>query len=109
METLTLRLSNGEARLKTAAEPFDTVIVGNPEVVTTSVVNATALVLTAQAEGRTNVILLNEDGRRLSEWSVIVDEMTGHRALIYRGTTRSALLCNPDCRPTRENTASESP
>ena len=47
VEEVPLHLNKGEARLEAVAEPFDTVVVGDPAVVTTSVVSATALVLTA--------------------------------------------------------------
>ena len=99
VEELPLHLNKGEARLEALAEPFDTVVVGDPAVVTTSVVSATALVLTARSMGRTNIMLLDSDGTIQAKWSVRVGEGNRHRATIYRGVDRSVMSCTPECSP----------
>ena len=99
VEEVPLHLNKGEARLEALAEPFDTVVVGDPAVVTTSVVSATALVLTARSMGRTNIILLDSDGTVQAKWSVRVGEGNRHRATIYRGVDRSVMSCTLECSP----------
>lgn len=93
------RLVQGEALLESVPERFDTVIVGNPEIVATSVVNATTLVLTAKTTGRTNVILLDETGAVQARWDFEVTSTARHRAAIYRGAELSMLTCDPICGP----------
>ena len=99
VEEVPLHLNKGKARLEAVAEPFDTVVVGDPAVVTTSVVSATALVLTARSTGRTNIILLDSDGTVQAKWSVRVGEGNRHRATIYRGVDRSVMSCTLECSP----------
>jgi len=109
VEEVPLHLNEGEARLEAVAEPFDTVVVGDPAVVTTSVVSATALVLTARSTGRTNIMLLDPDGTVQAKWSVLVGEGNRHRATIYRGVDRSVISCTPECRPPSEESQSRGP
>ena len=109
VEEVPLHLNKGEARLEAVAEPFDTVVVGDPAVVTTSVVSATALVLTARSTGRTNIMLLDSDGTVQAKWSVRVGEGNRHRATIYRGVDRSVMSCTPECSPPREGSQSPEP
>lgn len=99
---LLLKLTAGEAQVEAVAAPFDTVIVGDPAIVSTSVINATSLVLTARAAGRTNIILLDANGAIQTHWEILVSEENQHRAGIYRGTLRSIVSCNPTCRQIRE-------
>ena len=109
VEEVPLHLNKGEARLEAVSEPFDTVVVGDPAVVTTSVVSATALVLTARSTGRTNIMLLDSDGTVQAKWSVRVGEGNRHRATIYRGVDRSVMSCTPECSPPSEESQRRGP
>lgn len=95
-------LAKGEARVVSVFNPFETVIVGDPAVIATSVVSDTRLVLTARAAGRTNIILLGADGEVQARWDVIVSSERGHRATVHRGTAQTSVLCDPVCRPVRD-------
>ena len=97
-----LNLTAGKASLEVVAAPFDTVIVGDPEVVSTSVVSATRLVLTALATGQTNIILLDSEGVVQTRWDIVVSEEYQHRATIYRGVTSTVVTCDPNCRSIRD-------
>ena len=94
-----LTFEKGHARLETVPDPFETVIVGDPAIVTTSVVSDTRLVLTARAVGRTNIIVLGADGSVQAQWDVVVPDNDAHHTTVYRGMIRSVVACNPICQP----------
>lgn len=93
------RLPEGMAILERVADPFETVIVGDPAVVATSVVNTSTLALTGKMPGRTNIILLDESGGVQARWNVEVTPAEGHRAAVYHGTELQVITCYSLCSP----------
>ena len=95
-EHLERRMTVGGVEVERLEVPIDAVVVGDPAVVATTVVNATTLVLTAKAAGRSEVLLLDDAATILARWSVSVAD---NGPVVYRGTAPERLTCTPLCGP----------
>lgn len=77
------------------------VILGDAEVAAANVTVADVLVLTARASGATNVIVLNEEGREIDRFRLMVRD-SGGAVAVRRGVSRQVLRCDPGCRSAEE-------
>lgn len=93
------RLWVGFSEFLSFGETVGTIIVGDAAVIDATVVDGRSVVLTALAPGRTNVIVLGQQGAALSRLTVHVRRPREPAAVLYRGTERSVLACDPRCTP----------
>lgn len=103
------RLWVGFAEVIQFDRSIGTIVVGDAQVVDATVVDEQTVVLTALAAGRTNVIVLGQDGAVLSRLSAVVRAPEPPIATLYRGTAATTLVCDPDCRPAPAAAAGQPP
>ena len=104
--TVDLLLQRGHAEVRLYDRPPTTIILGDEQVVAANVTNTDVLVLTARAQGTTNVIVLDEAGQELDRFLLSVFE-PGDDIAVRRGGLRQIVRCDPMCRDPLE--AVESP
>ena len=92
-----IAVDKGQAVLRGLDAPFETVVVGDPGVVTASVVDEQTLAITGVAAGRTNIILIGPGGTSQANWRVDVEEPAEVGAEMFRGNTLTLLRCDPHC------------
>ncbi|MEO1700731.1 MAG: pilus assembly protein N-terminal domain-containing protein [Pseudomonadota bacterium] len=95
-ETDEIVLSLNYARVIKLSRPAATVIVGNPEIADATVGDPQTIVLTGQGFGRTNLVILDNDGVPIFDESIAVardDDVLR----IYRRSNIETLACNPFC------------
>lgn len=95
-ETDEIVLSLNYARIIKLSRPASTVIVGNPEIADATVGDPQTIVLTGQGFGRTNLVILDEEGAPIFDESIAVardDDVLR----IYRRANVETLACNPFC------------
>ena len=93
------RLWVGSTRLLQFDRPVDTVVVGRSDVIDATVLDKSTIVLTALAPGWTEIVVLGQEAQVLSRLSAIVRVPEWPTTEAFRGTERSVLICDPECRP----------
>ena len=102
----------GHAEVLHFARSVGTIVVGDAGILDATAVNDSTVILTALSGGRTNVLVLGEDGEVLSRLNVRVSVPQAPQTpqtTVYRGIGRSVLVCNPDCVPVGEEGGVEAP
>lgn len=89
----------GHADVMRFDQTVGTVVVGDSGVIGATAIDDRTVVLTALEEGQTNVLVLGQDGQILSRLSVRVSRPRDPTATVYKGTSRTTLVCDPRCRP----------
>ncbi len=97
----TLVIERGRAALLEYEAELGTVILGDSAVAIASVARSDSIVLTGLAEGATNAIVLDGEGRRIDEINLRVIR-SGRRIVVWRGLAREVQICNPSCAPEGE-------
>jgi hypothetical protein len=77
-----------------------TIIVGNPLVADATVQQNGVMVVTGRSYGRTNILILDSQGRTLSDVGVDVTASEAGVVTVYRGTGRETYACAPVCEMT---------
>ncbi len=80
---------------RTAAE----IVVGNPSIADVSVQSGKVLIITGKSFGETNLIVIDADGKMITNRRLIVQEPRTGFVTVYRGPTRQTLHCAPYCAP----------
>ncbi|WMT92872.1 pilus assembly protein N-terminal domain-containing protein [Pelagibacterium sp. H642] len=80
-------------------EPVATIAVGNSGIVEATLSDDQTVILTAQAPGTTNLIILDGDGDELSNTMVRVVERGDLLTTVYRGSARYTYACADRCTP----------
>lgn len=86
-----------QARVLKMSQPASTVIIGNPAVADATVHDANTIVLTGQAFGRTNIIVLDELGTPIFDEQIAVTRDQFSTVRIYRRSIVETLSCDPFC------------
>jgi hypothetical protein len=100
-----LRLPVGEASTIKTTRGIRNVAVGDPSVVSLTVVTDQTVVVNAKANGRTNIILFDEDGAEIRRNDVVVGTPSAARPAVqsvlkFQGGTNAGaieLACSPFC------------
>ncbi len=79
--------------------PADTVIIGNPMIADATVRDNVTLIVTGKSFGTTNLIILNRDGREVSNQLVTVAASDENLVTVYNRTGRQTYSCTPVCEP----------
>lgn len=77
-----------------------TIVVGNPLVADATVQQNGVMVVTGRSYGRTNILILDGQGRTLSDVGVDVTASGDGVVTVYRGTGRETYTCAPVCETT---------
>ena len=99
----------GHAEVLRFSQSVGTIVVGDSGVLSATAVNDSTVVLTALATGRTNVVVLGQEGQVLSRLNVRVAVPQVPKTTVYRGAARSVLVCDPDCAPPGEAAGGPAP
>jgi hypothetical protein len=77
-----------------------TVVVGNPLVADASIQQSGVMVVTGRSYGRTNILVLDAQGKTLSDIGVDVTPSDQGIVTVYRGAGRETYACAPLCETT---------
>ena len=93
-----ITVTNDQSRIVQLPAFPGTVIVGNP-IVADATVEGKMLVLHARGFGLTNVIVLDQEGRQISELKVRVGMDDTQTVSLFRAGVRETYNCRPTCEP----------
>ncbi len=88
------------ARILRINSPASTVIIGNPAIADVTIQDPKTLILTGKAYGETNLIILDSVGNPIADTLVDVVQQDANLMIVYQGTARTTLICDPVCQPT---------
>jgi Flp pilus assembly secretin CpaC len=80
-------------------QPADTVIIGNPMIADATVRDNVTLIVTGKSYGTTNLIILNKDGREVSNQLVTVAASDDNLVTVFNRSGRQTYSCTPVCEP----------
>lgn len=93
----TVRVTIDFAKIVKLDEPASTVIVGNSGIVEAAIEDDKTMILTGQAPGTTNIIVIDIDGKEIANVRVVVATDTRELTTVYQGTERRSYSCQPRC------------
>lgn len=79
--------------------PADTVIIGNPMIADATVRDNVTLIVTGKSFGTTNLIILDKEGREVSNQLVTVAASDDNLITVYNRSNRQTYSCTPVCEP----------
>jgi hypothetical protein len=88
-----------QATLVRLDRPAAEIVVGNPSIADVSVQSSQVLVVTGKSFGETNLIVMDADGKLVTNRQLIVQEPRTGFVTMYRGSGRQTLHCAPYCTP----------
>lgn len=91
-----------ESRIVSVSRPPGTVIVGNPSIADVTMHGEKVLVH-ARGYGSTNIILLDDNGNHIADYTVTVQSMPDNTVQVYKAAGAAAQYtysCAPDCEAT---------
>ena len=88
-----------QATLVRLDRPAAEIVVGNPSIADVSVQSSKLLVVTGKSFGETNLIVMDADGKVVTNRQLIVQEPRTGFVTIYRGSARQTFHCAPYCTP----------
>lgn len=92
-----IQLVRNFAKLVTIPHPASTVIIGNESVLSATLSDASTLVLTGQATGTTNLIILSKEGDTIAESVVNVVVAKEPVLRVHQGATIEDYDCTGRC------------
>ncbi len=93
----TVRVTIDFAKIIKLDEPAATVIVGNNGIVEAAIEDDKTMILTGQAPGSTNIIVMDADGNQVENVRVVVATDTRELTTVYQGVERQSFSCQPRC------------
>jgi len=93
----TVQVTLDFAKIVKLEVPASTVIIGNSGIVEAAIEDDKTMVLTGQAPGSTNIIVIDADGNEIENVRVVVASDTRDLTTVYSGTDRLSYSCNPRC------------
>ena len=93
----TVRVTIDFAKVVKLDQPASTVIVGNSGIVEAAIEDDKTMILTGQAPGTTNIIVMDIDGNEVEHVRVVVATDTRELTTVYQGTERRSFSCQPRC------------
>ncbi|MGZ5917753.1 MAG: pilus assembly protein N-terminal domain-containing protein [Methyloceanibacter sp.] len=79
--------------------PAAEIIVGNPSIADVAVQSGKVLVVTGKSYGRTNLIVIDSDGKQVTNRALSVTEPGKGYVVVHRGTSPFTYYCAPNCTP----------
>jgi Flp pilus assembly secretin CpaC len=92
-----VRVTIDFAKIIRLESPASTVIVGNSGIVEAAIEDDKTMILTGQAPGSTNIIVMDIDGNEVENVRVVVASDTRELTTVYQGTKRQSFSCQPRC------------
>jgi hypothetical protein len=88
-----------QARLIRLQRPAAEIIVGNPSIADVSVQSGKVLVVTGKSYGRTNLIVIDAEGKQITNRSLSVTEPGQGYVIVHKGISPFTYYCAPNCTP----------
>ncbi len=79
--------------------PAAEIIVGNPSIADVAVQSGKVLVVTGKSYGRTNLIVIDADGKQVTNRALSVTEPGKGYVIVHRGASPYTYYCAPNCTP----------
>ena len=95
-QAATVKVKPDEAKLLRLSDKPATVVIGNPLYADVLVVGDKVLVQ-GHNYGKTNVIILNNEGEKIAQFDVVVSGQQDNTVSIFRQGKKETLFCAPDC------------
>ena len=102
-QAATVKVRPDEAKLVRLSDKPATVVVGNPLYADVLVVGNKVLVQ-GHNYGKTNVIILNNEGEQIAQFDVVVAGQPQETISVYRRGVKETLFCAPECSDIAETT-----
>jgi len=97
MADQTIQVEMNQAKIIKLSRAADTVVVGNPQIADASVQDAKTIVITGKGFGRTNLVVMGEDGTPIVDQQISVSRDSASTIRIYRRAAIQTLHCSPYC------------
>ncbi|NRA86296.1 MAG: pilus assembly protein N-terminal domain-containing protein [Rhizobiales bacterium] len=93
----TLRVEINRASILKLTETPSTIIIGNPAIADVTPQPNGILVLVGKASGRTNIIMLDDEGNVMHNYDLAVQEEQTDNLTMFNGGKQSSYNCSPYC------------
>lgn len=93
----TLRIEVNKASILKLTETPTTIIIGNPALADITPQDNDVLVLVGKASGRTNIIILDEEGNIMHNYDIAVQEEQSGNLTLYKAGKQWSYSCAPYC------------
>lgn len=93
----TLRIEVNKASILKLTETPSTIIIGNPALADVTPQDNNVLVLVGKASGRTNIIILDDQGDILHNYDIAVQEEQSGNLTLYKAGAQWSFSCAPYC------------
>lgn len=100
-----IQVMMNQAKIVKVARPIDTIVIGNSAIVDASVQDSQTIVLTGKGFGKTNVVVLDQQGSPIVDQQVVVSRQEADSIRIYRRAQVQTLSCTPYCEGAYKNDA----
>ncbi len=81
-------------------QPIADALIGNPAIADITIQTGKSFIITGKSYGRTNIILLNKQGKTIFNKSITVDDQQENVVRLQKGQARVSYTCSPNCQPT---------
>jgi hypothetical protein len=88
-----------QAQIVRLDRPAAEIIVGNPSIADVSVQSGKVLVVTGKSYGRTNLIVIDSDGKQVVNKYLSVTEPGAGYVMMHKGIDPVTYFCAPNCSP----------
>jgi hypothetical protein len=92
-----LNVTVDEAKLVQLKGPATEIVLGNPSIADVAVLSARQIVVTGKSFGRTNLIVLDANGKETMNASVSVSEIPRGVVTLHKGNASVTYYCAPNC------------
>lgn len=92
-----LNVTVDEAKLVPLKAPAAEIILGNPSIADVAVQSTRMIVVTGKSYGRTNLIVLDGNGKQILNQSVSVASNARGSVTLHKGSATFSYYCAPDC------------
>jgi Flp pilus assembly secretin CpaC len=93
-----LNITIDEAKLLPLKRPAAEIILGNPLIADVAVQDGKLIVVTGKSFGRTNLIVLDSDGKEILNSNLSVEESGHGLVTLHRGIGSVTFYCAPNCK-----------
>jgi len=92
-----IKVTVDQARIMRLSTPAQTIIIGNPIIADVNIQDGQILVVMGKNSGVTNMIALDDQGREIASFDIIVESRGNNSLTLYKGSARISMNCSPNC------------